>query len=282
MTARIEWVRAAGAGDVETLRRLRDRGLVDACDDAGCTALAAAAAGNQPEAVRFLLRMQADTTILDGHSNTALHHAARKGADEVLELLLTAGMSASSANRYGTPPLHYAASGGHAVAALRLLRARADPDAVDKSGSAALHHAAKNDQAAAALTLLRSGASWDLKDGDGRTALDLAGDLVAINLWWEAAEHGRTSRLQALLAHQLRTKVSRPLREDELSISRARIEYRGLSLRRRTEPRSARCCMHSDQAHSSSRKTPTTSCSSCTSACWTRRTSRAARRSPSP
>ena len=222
-----EWIAAAAAGDARALQELRDRNAppVDAADARdGRTALHAAAAAGQQDAVRFLLAMHADAAKGDAHANGALHLAARSGAAECVALLLGAGAPAGARNKNSAAPIHLAAAHGHSDAIYCLVQHGATADVLDGTGHAPLHLAAKAGHAQAAVVLVRLGADWDVRSGAGRTPIDLATDGVALSFWWEAASRGEVARLKEILARELRSKVRGPLKPSELCVERARLQ----------------------------------------------------------
>ncbi|MYD43008.1 MAG: hypothetical protein F4W90_03845 [Gammaproteobacteria bacterium] len=96
----------ANEGDVKTLKQLlKDGQDVDAKDPSfGFSALNFAVLGNQPKAVRLLLKHGADVNggSLDG--NTPLHAASFLGYDKVAKELLRAGADPMQANGQGQIP----------------------------------------------------------------------------------------------------------------------------------------------------------------------------------
>ncbi len=92
--------------------------FVNRCDSFGRTALMYASSGPFPEAVRLLLKNQADPNIADKEEHfTALMYAASEGQAEVVRILLTFNADPSMKDIDGDNALTFARNNGHATVA---------------------------------------------------------------------------------------------------------------------------------------------------------------------
>ncbi|GAA3882172.1 hypothetical protein GCM10022243_53460 [Saccharothrix violaceirubra] len=144
---------------------------------------AAAARGDGAE-VRDLLRFGGDPNRHDvGSGLTPLMAAVALGADTVVRTLLTGGADVLVTERSGQTALHKAVENGSADIVRALVRAGSIVDApVATTGQTPLHVAVRHGNAEAARVLLESGARADLVDHLGRTPLDLARDLLPVEV----------------------------------------------------------------------------------------------------
>eukprot|EP00752_Nemacystus_decipiens_P002193 g2087.t1 len=106
---------------------------------------------------------------------TALIMAARNGFADVVRDLLEAGADTTPSIAGGWTALATACAGGHDRAAGYLLRAGADPDQRDGLGRTLLHDAAEDCRWDVVRELLRAGADPDAVTDAGETPLSLAG-----------------------------------------------------------------------------------------------------------
>ncbi len=207
-------------------------------DDQGETLLMAASAAGHARVVRYLLAANLDVNQRDRAQRTALFYAAEQGRDAVIDALLGAGAAANVADSNGDTPLHVAIAQRHETSVELLLRGGADLSARNGAGWTAEQLARAKSIAAspstgpvesldpaARLAGLRkdkrfdgwpelSVAAWngDLKlverlvttanvdahDASGHTALS------------RAVDQGRTSVVDALLAHGARADANLP------------------------------------------------------------------------
>ena len=150
--------------------------------------LAEAAAGQDKEAVRALLREGAGANASQADGTTALHWAAHWDDLETAELLIRAGAGADAVNDYGATPLSLACTNANAAMVASLLAAGADANAASDSGETPLMLCARTGSAAAVKFLLARGAQVDARDNEqGQTAL----------MWAAAQDHGAAA--QALI-----------------------------------------------------------------------------------
>ncbi|KAK5053766.1 hypothetical protein LTR84_001727 [Exophiala bonariae] len=99
---------AAGSGSLEVLEELLATGVdVNAHDEYGSTALAAAATHGHVSIVQKLVDRGAIDNVSHGYSNTALHYAALGGETSIVETLLQYGQLT---NVYGTVTGHSSAN----------------------------------------------------------------------------------------------------------------------------------------------------------------------------
>ncbi len=172
---------AAGAGDVEAVRRLTAEGHdpnerhlseetplhnaayahnpavieamveagadLEARDDNRMTPLLLAANRMQTEQVKTFIRVGADVKARDYTGWTALHYAANTSIPEMVEALLQAGADPCAAADDGWTPLHAVVSAPYEKAvevAQMLIKAGGDPKAAARDGWTPLHAAAAN------------------------------------------------------------------------------------------------------------------------------------------
>lgn len=125
-----EMIKAAKKGDIEIARGLleSDKGLIEARDKDG---------------------------------STALHCATWKGHEAMVAFLLGHGADVNARNHndhWGTTPLHAAAHANQAAIAELLIENGADVNATDMNGDTPLHHTTFHKAKAAANVLARHGA----------------------------------------------------------------------------------------------------------------------------
>jgi ankyrin repeat protein len=129
---------AAGAGSLEALRLIVERGVALFPEKAPDRVLRAAVAGGHPQVVEFLLTEASRDDALERRLGGAVLAAVEAGSAELLGQLLEAGVLPDARDVHGATALHYAASAGRADLALLLLDAGVDVDAVDHQGRNAL------------------------------------------------------------------------------------------------------------------------------------------------
>jgi ankyrin repeat protein len=134
--------------------------------------LADAAAKENREAVRTLLRQNADVNAPQADGATALHWAVYHDDLEMADLLIKAGASVTAGNRHGSTPLALACINGSAPMIERLLKAGASPNERGPHGETALMMAARTGDTGAVTALLAAGADVNaVEDLRGTTAL---------------------------------------------------------------------------------------------------------------
>ncbi len=142
-------------------------GALAAQDRAGPSAVAAAAARGDLEAVRELLRDGADVNAPQGDGMTALHWAAERGDGALAGILLWAGARVDAGTRIGSyTPLHLAARAASEAVVAQLLEAGADPRArTTNSGVEPLHLAAAAGDPGVVRALIAGGADVNGREG---------------------------------------------------------------------------------------------------------------------
>jgi ankyrin repeat protein len=153
---------------------LLDAGAWPAMTDArGRTALWHGANQAQLAAVRQLAAVSPLDAADDG-GTTALAAAAARGDEAVLEALLAAGADPTLASHNGNTALHVAAASAHAGSVALLAGRVPSLDAVNRHRDTALILAARSRCAECVRTLLAAGASPRLRNSDSLTAADVA------------------------------------------------------------------------------------------------------------
>src|SRR5215467_6249158 len=132
--------------------------------------IADAAQSQNHEAIRALLRQNADVNAPQVDGTTALHWAVRLNDVDMADLLIRAGAKVNAANRDGATPLQLAALNGSAAMIEKLVKAGADPDGpLSSSGDTALMLAARTGTTDAIKVLLETGGNVNAKESWGGT-----------------------------------------------------------------------------------------------------------------
>jgi uncharacterized protein len=130
----------------------------------GTTAVMWAAANDDPELVRALIRAGANVKLKNHFGTSALTEAAIIGSAPVIDALLKAGADANTRNPEGETPLMAVARSGNVAAARLLVEARADVNAREEwGGQSALMWAAAQGQAEMVKFLASRGADLNAR-----------------------------------------------------------------------------------------------------------------------
>jgi hypothetical protein len=131
-----ELIRAAGQGDIGTVRELLERGAnVNTRDsESGWTPLMSAALSGNIDIVRLLIEKGAHVNAQDKFSWTPLMIASRSGHADIVRVLLDAGADVNAKTGTGYTALMAAAKQGHAEIVKLLLARGADVHARDQVG----------------------------------------------------------------------------------------------------------------------------------------------------
>ena len=123
-----------------------------------------AAANDDVELVRALLRAKANVSLKNQFGTTALTEAAIVGSAPIIDALLKAGADPNTKNPEGETPLMAVARSGKVEAAKRLLEAGADVNAKESfGGQSALMWAAAQSQAEMVKLLASKGADLNAR-----------------------------------------------------------------------------------------------------------------------
>lgn len=197
---------------------------LDTIDSFGRTALAWAAALNNPTIAELLLEAGADTSIVDKNKKTALHWAMKSQATRVAEPLIENGADVEALDIFGRTPLHEVAKVPNSEHLIELLikKGKANVEAIDyiyertplhlaaahgraenaaalvKYGKANLEHTTKTQQRTPLFTAITYG-----KEAMVRMLLDLGAridvmDNTGQNVLHEAAKLGSAGVIEAL------------------------------------------------------------------------------------
>ncbi|CAN0569069.1 unnamed protein product [Ectocarpus sp. 12 AP-2014] len=121
-------INAAGRGLSKIVRKLVEQGNdVSLTNDAGFTALHAAAHHGHADIARVLAKAGSDLEATTLEGDTPLHLATSVGETAAMRALIEEGASVNSRNPGGATPLYIAAMEGHLGAVKVLLHAKANP-----------------------------------------------------------------------------------------------------------------------------------------------------------
>lgn len=165
-------LRAAGDGDVATVRSLLEEGLkADTAVFNGWTPVMEAARKGQKEAVEVLLASGADVNGRDNDGRFPLLEAAHAGQAEVVKLLLATGADLHTKFGNGLGAFSYAALSGSVETLQALLEAGVNVNERTPGDMTALMEAASAGNVEAVKFLLEKGAEVEARNQRGETAL---------------------------------------------------------------------------------------------------------------
>jgi len=144
----------AWTGNIAALEEMLSKGAPVNMRSQGETALMKASWEQQADAVRVLLRYQADPNVqseISGH--TALHKAAWRGHENIVQQLLAVDADVTLKNKYGNTALHEAASAGNIAVMDLLIEAGANITTTNNWGLTPEQFAVKSNQPEAAKYL---------------------------------------------------------------------------------------------------------------------------------
>ena len=173
----LQMIRAAGIGDLESVKKLLALGAsVHAQDENEVTALIAAAYRNDLPIVTVLIPAGADVNRKDNTQQSAFLISTSEGYLELLQLTLQAGADVHSTDSYNGTALIRAADRGHVEIIEELLKTNINIDHVNKLGWTALLEAIILGDGGQRHTevvrlLVEAGANVNLADSDGVTPL---------------------------------------------------------------------------------------------------------------
>lgn len=135
----LQAARAGAAQEIkdEVHRTMRD---VNGTTQTGSTALHAAVAAGQNEAVRTLLLLRGDPNIKDRNGMTALHIACQRGRPDYVQALLDEGAFINARDKMGMTGLLHAAHGGCRGAVAVMLEVESDEYDIPLDRLAVDHH----------------------------------------------------------------------------------------------------------------------------------------------
>lgn len=133
------------------------KGIVDAKDGSGNTALIAAITNSDERFVGFLLNQGADPNLAGAGGDTPLIAAARVGYDDAVEWLLGERAKVDQPNRMGETPLIIAVQQRESRIVRLLLEQGANPDKSDSAaGYSARDYAKRDNRARDILQMIES------------------------------------------------------------------------------------------------------------------------------
>ena len=167
---------AVRVGWVEGIEALLAAGADPYANDGTGTAIAAAAAFDQVQALLTLADSGANLAAADDAGQTPLHAAASNGATNAIQVLVAQGASLEARMiTRGEMPLHVAAREGQLSAVALLIELGADTATRDLNyEQTALHFAVRSGSLAVVHYLVQAGTPLDAVNDNGATALDLA------------------------------------------------------------------------------------------------------------
>lgn len=153
-------IKAAGKGDIDTVKNLLSKGAdINAkLEGSKWTALHLAAAEGHTEMVELLIERGADVNVKDAVKNDPLRRAAINGHIKIVEILLYHGSNVNARGRYGLTALMGAAQYGYTDIVKILVENGADVNIKSDLGDTALSRAMDNGHSETMRFLKASGA----------------------------------------------------------------------------------------------------------------------------
>ncbi|XP_063713547.1 E3 ubiquitin-protein ligase mib1-like isoform X1 [Symsagittifera roscoffensis] len=165
---------------------------------AGHTALQAASQNGHVDAVKLLIKFNANLETQDKDGDRAMHHASLGDEKEVVEVLGKAGADLNARNNKRQTPLHLAVNRGHKQVLIALLKLGCHPNLQDGEGDTPLHDAISRK-----------------RDDMLSVLLDYRADMCVTNTNGFNALHHAALRGNPGATKQLLSKMSRPWIVDE-------------------------------------------------------------------
>lgn len=136
---------AAGAKDLETVKRLMARGAgINSKNKFGYTPLMAAVDTGDSKFVKDILTLNPSLEAKDNTGRTALMHAVQNGDDAIVRLLLTEGANPHTQDMLAVTPLILAAKNSNNALVKEMLKAGVSVNRQDKLGRSALSWTVEN------------------------------------------------------------------------------------------------------------------------------------------
>lgn len=172
------------------IRLLLKYGNVNFRDRVRRSGLHMAAASNDTNLARTLVRRGMDVNARDKNGITALHLAVEFGSARVARVLIEAGADMALGDSHGDTPLHLATKLNRIGIIRLLLWKGADTSVTDNYCSTALHLAAEWEDAVVVRLLVRAGANVDARDKAGRTPMLVAARHGHVDVFNILADNG--------------------------------------------------------------------------------------------
>lgn len=151
----VEAVKKRDGNTAEQLLLENPRGLINAKDDQGNTALIVSLARSDDTYTSYLLNKGADPNLQGKGGDTPLIVAARTGFSQGVEWLLSVGAKVNGTNKMGETPLIVAVVQRQTPIVRQLLAAGADPDKRDTAqGYSAREYAQRDPRARDILQMI--------------------------------------------------------------------------------------------------------------------------------
>ncbi|KAG5455269.1 Protein phosphatase 1 regulatory subunit 27 [Clonorchis sinensis] len=178
---------AACGGHLDLVEKLIASGVDKDCkDQSNWTPLMIAVSAGRDQVAQFLIEeAKADVNAINSTGQCPMHYAASKNRLEIARCLLSAGARVDTRDWGGTTPLHRAVSQGNLDMVKLILEQASSTDVTniaDNEGSTPLHYACEEDNMSAIRLLLDAGASVSYENKAGKTPLDVAPDMLRLNL----------------------------------------------------------------------------------------------------
>ena len=164
-------IKAAGSGDVNTVKRLNAEGQnINETDSDGTTALIHAVFSKNPDVVKYLIESGADIKAKDRRGRDALSYAVELEQLELISVLISKGADIESKDFSGLTPLVYAALYASNADVIKLLiESGADLKAKSSEGETVLDLALSSTRGKIVDDLIRAGVNlWEPEAGKAR------------------------------------------------------------------------------------------------------------------
>ena len=162
---------------------------VNATDKEGKSVLIYGVEARRVEAVKCLVSLGADTTLMDNTNRTALDYANALGLTQLIEGLSTGG--GQNTDSFGNTALHQSCSNGQSEAVKAMLAGKdVDINALNDQGRTPVFFSVMQDNLLITELLLEAGADVNIRDHQGNAPLHLAAENENEYITRKLLEHG--------------------------------------------------------------------------------------------